>query len=185
MERVFDVEQRLTLEAAVDRVIPPDADPGAREAGVADFIEGYLSGIATVYARPGGGFHELAGPRAEAWRRRIQTLRATYLQGLRELDARARSRFGMSFHELSPDRQDHVLASLEEELPSEQSATVVMQLPTWEEGLSFFRLLVLHTRQGFYGDPVYGGNRDGVGWRVVGFPGTGSGPNDRRDGEPT
>jgi len=183
------MEQRRTLEAAVDRVIPPDAEPGAREAGVADFIEGYLAGIATVYARPGGGFHVLGGPRAEAWLRRIETLRATYLQGLRDLDERSRSAFGMGFHELSPDRQDRVLASLEEELPSEQSATVVMQLPTWEQGLSFLRLLVLHTRQGFYGDPAYGGNRGGVGWRVIGFPGPGpgpgSGPNDRSDSEQT
>ena len=178
------MDQRRTLEAAVDRVIPPDADAGAREAGVAGFIEGYLSGIASVYARPGGGFHDLHGPRADAWRRRIQALRATYLEGLRELDERSQSRFGSSFHELSPDRQDDVLASLEGELPPEQSATVVMQLPTWEEGLSFFRLLVLHTRQGFYGDPVYGGNRGGVGWRVVGFPGPASEPNDRPSEEP-
>jgi len=155
-------------------VIPPDADPGAREAGVAGFIEGYLSGTARIYAHPGGGFHNLDGPRAEAWRRRIRNLHARYVQGLKELNDRSRSGFGMSFHELSPDHQDRVLASLEEELPPEQSATVVMQLPTSEEGLSFFRLLVLHTRQGFYSDPVYGGNRGGVGWRVIGFPGPGS-----------
>jgi gluconate 2-dehydrogenase gamma chain len=171
MGRFFDDHQRRTLEAAVDRVIPPDEDPGAREAGVADFIDGYLSGIARVYARPDGGFHELAGPRGDAWRRRIERLRAVYLEGLGELDRRSQSRFGADFYQLSPERQDVILASLEAELEAEQATTLVMQMPTWEEGLSFFHLLVLHTRQGFYGDPCYGGNRGRVGWRVVGFPG--------------
>jgi gluconate 2-dehydrogenase gamma chain len=30
---------------------------------------------------------------------------------------------------------------------------------------------VLNTRQGFYGDPVYGGNENRVGWGVIGFDG--------------
>jgi gluconate 2-dehydrogenase gamma chain len=35
-------------------------------------------------------------------------------------------------------------------------------------------LLALHTRQGFYADPIYGGNHDRVGWDVIGFPGPSS-----------
>jgi gluconate 2-dehydrogenase gamma chain len=168
---MFDEHQRRTLEAAVDRVIPPDADPGARDAGVVDFIEGYLSGTSRIYARPGGGFRELRGPRAEAWRRRVDLLRDAYIHGLHELDVRSRSRFGADFCDVSAQEQDVVLASLEAELPAEQATTMVMQLPIWEHGFSFFRLLTLHTRQGFYGDPVYGGNRNRAGWRMVGFPG--------------
>ncbi len=26
--------------------------------------------------------------------------------------------------------------------------------------------------EGFFSDPIYGGNRDMVGWKLVGFPGT-------------
>ena len=40
-----------------------------------------------------------------------------------------------------------------------------------EMSLGFVPLLALHTRQGFYADPIYGGNRDRVGWQVIGFPG--------------
>src|SRR5829696_5879572 len=40
-----------------------------------------------------------------------------------------------------------------------------------EIDLDFFPLLVLHTRQGFLADPIYGGNRGRVGWDVIGFPG--------------
>jgi gluconate 2-dehydrogenase gamma chain len=42
---------------------------------------------------------------------------------------------------------------------------------TFDEGLDFFSALVLHTRQGYYSDPVYGGNKDYIGWKVIGFPG--------------
>ena len=43
--------------------------------------------------------------------------------------------------------------------------------PVTTDGLGFFHTLVLHVRQSFYADPVYGGNRDGVGWKVIGYPG--------------
>ena len=43
-----------------------------------------------------------------------------------------------------------------------------------EVDLGFVPLLALHTRQGFYADPVYGGNQGHVGWQVIGFPGPAS-----------
>ena len=46
-----------------------------------------------------------------------------------------------------------------------------MQQTNHEIQLEFFPLLALHTRQGFYADPVYGGNRDHVGWKLIGFDG--------------
>ena len=49
-----------------------------------------------------------------------------------------------------------------------------LQQTNAESDLDFFALLVTHTRQGFYADPIYGGNRDQVGWQVIGFPGPAS-----------
>ena len=49
-----------------------------------------------------------------------------------------------------------------------------LQQTNAEVDLDFFPLLVTHTRQGFYADPIYGGNRDRVGWQVIGFPGPAS-----------
>ena len=49
-----------------------------------------------------------------------------------------------------------------------------LQQTNAEIDLDFFGLLCLHTRQGFYADPIYGGNRDRVGWGVIGFPGPAS-----------
>ncbi len=35
----------------------------------------------------------------------------------------------------------------------------------------FFAVVYEHTLEGTFGDPLYGGNRDAVGWKLVGFPG--------------
>jgi hypothetical protein len=91
------------------RIIPTDDRPGAREAGTIEFLDRYLSGLDFIYAKPdGSGFEKLEGKRAEAWKQRIEIIRAKYVTGIKELD------------------------------------------------LDFFPLLALHTRQGFYSDPIYG-----------------------------
>ena len=35
----------------------------------------------------------------------------------------------------------------------------------------FFETLLRDTRQGFFADPIYGGNRDMAAWKMIGFPG--------------
>ena len=35
----------------------------------------------------------------------------------------------------------------------------------------FADFLLQHTIEGFFADPIYGGNKDMVGWRMLGFPG--------------
>jgi len=35
----------------------------------------------------------------------------------------------------------------------------------------FFDMLLKMTVEGFFADPVYGGNRDMAAWRMIGFPG--------------
>ena len=49
-----------------------------------------------------------------------------------------------------------------------------LQQTLTETELSFVPLLAMHTRQGFYADPIYGGNKDQIGWKVIGFPGPSS-----------
>ena len=46
-----------------------------------------------------------------------------------------------------------------------------LQQTSAEVQLEFFPLLALHTRQGFYADPIYGGNKNRVGWKLIGFKG--------------
>ena len=52
-----------------------------------------------------------------------------------------------------------------------EAPDVGMQQTLTELELAFFDLLCFQTRQGFYSDPIYGGNRDHVGWEVLNFPG--------------
>ena len=186
--RFFDAHQRATVEAAMARMIPTDDTPGAREAGTIDFLDRYLSGIDFVFAKPdGSGFETLEGKQAWAWEQRIAALRDTYVAGIEELDRLARERFSADFVALTEEQQDWLLTELErpaqkqeEQVADDQVRAAwtppetALQQSMVEIGLDFVPLLALHTRQGFYADPIYGGNRDRVGWQVIGFPGPAS-----------
>ncbi|MGQ7297924.1 gluconate 2-dehydrogenase subunit 3 family protein [Quadrisphaera sp. KR29] len=184
----FDPHQRATIAAAMARMIPTDDTPGAAEAGTIDFLDRYLSGPGYVYAAPdGNGFEVLTGRRLEAWTERLDVVRARYVAGVAALDAAAAARGGR-FVDLGPEDQDAVLHELERPEGREQEADAArakvalygapvetaLQQTSAEVDLGFVPLLALHTRQGFYADPVYGGNRDHVGWEVIGFPGPAS-----------
>lgn len=183
-EHFFDEHQWATVEAAMARIIPTDDHPGAKEAGTVQFIDRYLSGIDYVYAKPdGSGFEKLEGKRAEAWQRRIDIVREKYVEGIEELDRTSRKQFGDDFVRLADEQRDQILADMErpEQQAEREEAQVTsgygappepaMQQTSTEIEIDFFPLLALHTRQGFYSDPIYGGNKDRVGWRLIGFDG--------------
>lgn len=158
------------------RIIPTDDTPGAREAGTIDFLDRYLSGLGFILARPdGSGFETLEGRQADAWQRRLAAIRERYVAGVVELDRRASGAGGGAFVELDDATKDRVLADLERRDQSDALAEgPALQQTKAEIDLDFFGLLCLHTRQGFYADPIYGGNRDRIGWEVIGFPGPAS-----------
>jgi gluconate 2-dehydrogenase gamma chain len=160
------------------RVIPTDDTPGATEAGCVEFVDRYLSGLGYIYAKPdGSGFETLTGAVARAWTRRIEILRAKYVAGVEALDQAARVRFAADFTQLNAAQQDDILRALESAASQAASAGSpagegpALQQTSSETELEFLPLLVMHTRQGFYCDPIYGGNKDHVGWGVIGFPG--------------
>ncbi|HEX6564794.1 MAG TPA: gluconate 2-dehydrogenase subunit 3 family protein [Chthoniobacterales bacterium] len=182
MATFFNSHQRATIEAAMARIIPTDDQPGAREANTIEFLDRYLSGVDFIYARPdGSGFEKLERKRADAWRQRIAILRTKYVEGIKELDQKSASRFGAEFVFLTGNQQDHTLTDMERGTAPgpaafEAQATVgpvepALQQTSAEIDLDFFQLLTLHTRQGFYSDPIYGGNKDRIGWKLIGFAG--------------
>ena len=85
-----------------------------------------------------------------------------YRRGLTQLDAYCQSTHQEPFLRLSPAQQDEVIAALEED-----KATGF----TWPTAREFFNTLRTHTMEGMFADPIYGGNKDFAGWRLVGFPG--------------
>jgi len=177
--KFFDAHQRATIEAAMARIIPTDDQPGAREAGTIEFLDHYLSGLDFIYAKPdGSGFEKLEGKRADAWKQRVEILRARYVEGVKELDRRSQSQFGAEFVRLTTEQQDRILGGMEqpaqqieEATESAKPAEPALQQTSAEIDLDFFPLLALHTRQGFYADPIYGGNKHRVGWKLIGFEG--------------
>ena len=169
----FDPHQRATMAAAMARIIPADDSPGALEANTIRWLDRYLSGTGYVRALPdGSGFEVLSGREERVWAARIGRLREQYTAGVLELDRRGRERFGADFADLAQARQDAVLAEVEQHARAEAPAARRSNQNTFDERTaSFFELLVVHTRQAFYSDPVYGGNQDRVGWHVIGFDG--------------
>ena len=86
----------------------------------------------------------------------------TYRVGLATLDRAARERHGAPFAESAAADQDALLESLEAgRLPG-------FHVPRQE---AFFALLRAHLQEGLFADPVYGGNKDKGGWRLLGHTG--------------
>ena len=85
-----------------------------------------------------------------------------YRRGLASLDAYCRKTHNKPFVELNSAQQDEVIGALEQGKASEF---------TWPSQQAFFNTLRTHTIEGMFADPVYGGNKDFAGWKLVGFPG--------------
>jgi gluconate 2-dehydrogenase gamma chain len=91
----------------------------------------------------------------------LGSFRQTYSSGLAALDAFARSSRMASFTELPPAAQDAVLVEVE-----------AGNAPGFDGGsAAFFNTVRLHTLQGTFCDPYYGGNASFVGWDLLGYPG--------------
>lgn len=74
-----------------------------------------------------------------------------------------RAAAGQRFAALKPAAMDALVGALEKgELRDEAFP---------DGGIKFFNMLRRHTVEGFLCDPMYGGNRDFLGWRTIGFSG--------------
>jgi gluconate 2-dehydrogenase gamma chain len=149
----FNASEAAFVEAAVARLIPRDElGPGALEAGVPAFIDRQLAG-----AWGAGERLYRSGPWREGTPSQGYQLPFTpaelFRNALRGVDA--------GFAGMPPQEQDEYLRTLEKEkrdlggVPSDV----------------FFKALLDATVEGFFADPVYGGNRDMAGWKLIGFPG--------------
>ncbi len=158
----FSPLEAAVVEHVVDRLIPPDPETtGGKGAGCAVYIDRQLAG---PFGKADGLYRE--GPFTPGTlmqgAQSALTPAEQFRQGLTALDKYCRStRADRGFAELDAAGQDQVLRELE-------SGSAAL------EGVSakdFFRLLLQLTQEGFFADPVYGGNRDMCGWKMIGFPG--------------
>lgn len=91
----------------------------------------------------------------------MRDLQGLYRRGLQMLGELSEETYGQRFAALTDEQQRSIVERLDA-IAGEASDDFAGQ---------FYRVLREHTVQGFFGDPAYGGNRDVVGWKLVGFPG--------------
>ena len=184
--RVFTPHEALTVEALTARILPgtPD-DPGAREAGVTTYIDNFLAvkdGLpeATYREPPFAQIYQEDSPPAGAdgpykvlWipadqierygYQSVLTPRDVYRIGVTAVDRYANAQFGKDFMGLGEDQQDSIVGDMADGKISNFDRELSAE--------SFFHTLRRHTTEGMFSDPVYGGNRDLAGWKLVGYPG--------------
>jgi gluconate 2-dehydrogenase gamma chain len=157
----LDPAEAAFIEAAAARLIPSDATgPGAIEAGVPRFIDRQLAG------RYGAGDHFYLQPpfpkglATQGWQAGAPA--EVYRAAIPAIDRWSAATFGRRFAALDPAAQDQALKALEDGKA---------QLDGGADAKTFFALLLQNVIEGYFSDPIYGGNRDMGPWRMIGFPG--------------
>jgi gluconate 2-dehydrogenase gamma chain len=159
-QRFFNDSEKEFLRVAVDRLIPPDEHwPGAAEAGVVNYIDLQMGG-----AWGHGDLLYMSGPhRQGSWTQGYQleyTPADLFRRSIAAINKQCSAK-GTPFSSMSNAEKDTFLTRLEKgELHLDGVPSDV-----------FFEALLDQTVQGFLSDPIYGGNKDKVGWRMLGFPG--------------
>ncbi len=159
--KYFTAEEGAAIEALVDRLIPPDPEtPGGKDAGCAVFIDRQMAG---PYGRAADLY--MNGPFQHGTRQQGHQSSTTpaqqYRAGLAALDKYCRTSAGKPFVALEDARKDEIITGLEKGSLKLEGA----------DGHAFFEQLIKDTQQGFFADPIYGGNRDMAAWKMIGFPG--------------
>jgi gluconate 2-dehydrogenase gamma chain len=160
--RFFTVAEQAFIEPAIDRLIPADeTGPSASAAGVHIFLDRQLSG---PFGRgdhfylggpwpsgaPEQGYQSRLSP-AQLYRAAIPAIEA-YVKG---------SQDGKTFKTLAAADQDTVLKALD-------SGDAKLD---GVDGKTFFAMFLQNVLEGYFSDPIYGGNRDMAAWKMIGFPG--------------
>jgi gluconate 2-dehydrogenase gamma chain len=195
----FTLHEARTVEALAATILPgtPD-DPGAREAGVLNYIDHLLAhrhGFAQAiyrqppFAEPYQGKQPPdsgeSGPRP-VWVKADQlprygyqssmTPREIYRRGLELVDGYSRERHGAAFADLAEGQQEEVVGVMADS-PGEIFPGAAQSGGQEEAGFhppalgEFFEVLRNHVIEGMFADPLYGGNQELAGWKLLGYPG--------------
>ena len=143
----FNPDQFRLVEYLCEMIIPADDTPGAKDAGVAEFIDFMLANRVSVNAR-----NELRSTADSI--RAGEDAQHRFVSGLHWINARSKSEFGHEFLECSRDQQQSFLESL---------AYKTKFKPTAESGREFFQMLRDYTVVGYYTTKI--------GLESLGYPG--------------
>jgi gluconate 2-dehydrogenase gamma chain len=149
------------LSAAYDTFIPADKlSPSGTDCGLVAYMDRQLSG-----AWGGGARLYRSGPflqgKPEQGYQLPLTPREFFAAGIKAANAWSRKTHGKDFDRLAPAERDAALKAME----SGKAEFADFNAKP------FFAALYQSAMEGFFADPIYGGNRDKVSWRMVGYPG--------------
>jgi len=164
-----DAEPLLTLTAtehafivaAVDTIIPADElSPSGSDCGVAAFIDRQLAGAYGMGARL---YRQGPFPKAkpELGYQLSLNPREFFRAGIESTNAWSRKTYGKDFDRLPEQDREAALKAMEAGKAEFDGSGSAM----------FFNALLQITMEGFFADPIYGGNRDMAAWKMVGYPG--------------
>jgi gluconate 2-dehydrogenase gamma chain len=147
--------------AAVNTLIPADdLSPSGSDCGVAVFIDRQLAS-----AWGGGDKMYRSGPyhrgTPEQGYQLALTPREYFAAGIAAANAWSRTTYGKEFDRLGAADRAAALTAME----TGKAAFAGIG------ARGFFERLLSLTMEGFFADPIYGGNRDKVAWKMIGFPG--------------
>jgi gluconate 2-dehydrogenase gamma chain len=147
--------------AAADAMIPADElTPSGSDCGIVTFIDRQLAsawgGGAKMYRN--GPFRKA---KPEYGYQLPLTPRQLFTAGVVATNAWTRKVHGKDFDRLAAKEREDALKVLEQGKA---------ELDDFD-GKIFFEALLQIVMEGFFADPIYGGNRNKVSWRMIGFPG--------------
>ena len=159
----FTAEEWDFINAITDQLIPEDElGGGAIIAGVPEFIDRqmltnfgsgelfYMHGPYHIDALPTLGYQEQYPPNE------------LYRHAIRQINEFVQKQYQTSFAKLDTETQLSIMHDMEAgKIPLEGISS----------STTFFNLLWKNTQEGFLSDPKYGGNKNMIGWKLVGFPG--------------
>ncbi len=160
----LDMDEAAFVEAFADTLIPEDEyGPAGTELGVPTFVDRQLN---SGYGR--GDRMYLQGPFHEGTPEQGYQLPLTPSElvraGIADVNVHVAEQFGgNTFDLLEPADRVTVVAALE------QGEIALPTVPT----RTFFRVLFQLTMDGFFADPIYGGNKGKASWKMLGYPGIG------------
>ena len=159
---LLNIDEAAFVEALVDHLVPADdLSPKGTDIGINIYIDRALAG--------GWGKGErlyMEGPWKPGTPSQGYQLPLTpaqlYRAGIEATNAHCIKTYGKTFDRLDEPQREEVLLAL-------SSGKLA-----FENGLPsrpFWSSLYQTVMEGMFSDPIYGGNRDKAGWRLIGFPG--------------
>jgi gluconate 2-dehydrogenase gamma chain len=155
-------DEAAFVEALVDHMVPADEfSPKGTDLGVNIFIDRALAGS---WGR--GDRLYMNGPWQEGTASQGYQLPLTpselYRAGIESSNAYCVKQYGKTFDRIDPGQREEFLAAL---------STGKIKFNPGPSSRVFWSVVYQTVVEGMFADPIYGGNRDKAGWKMIGFPG--------------